>query len=244
MLEKAGIEVMDDGRTALMHNKFIIFDGKTVWTGSTNITSNGVFRNNNNVIVIDSTQLADIYQREFDEMWAGQFGPRSPSTVDQQSLTIGRTPVQVLFASEDKVISQILPLVENAQSSITFMAFSFTHTALGDAMLARAKDGVTVSGIFETRGSETEFSELPIMFCSGLPVRQDGNPGTFHHKVIIIDESILITGSLNFSDNADSSNDENVLIINSRSIAKKYVDEFNRRWREATDPDAAAMKCK
>jgi phosphatidylserine/phosphatidylglycerophosphate/cardiolipin synthase-like enzyme len=243
MLEGAGIQVKDDGRSALMHNKFWVFDNQTVWTGSTNITQNGNFRNNNNVLVIHSTEVATIFEREFQEMWAGQFGPTSPSTVDLQSAVVGRTPVQVLFAAEDKAISHLVPLVEGAKSSLHIMAFSFTHDALGEAVLQRAKRGVDVQGIFETRGSETEFSELTLLYCAKVPVRQDGNPGTFHHKVIVVDEETLITGSLNFSNNADESNDENVVVIQSKTIAGRYIDEFERRWKEATDPDPADIKC-
>ena len=148
MLEDAGIEVKDDGRGALMHNKFWIFDGQLVWTGSTNITKNGNFRNNNNVIVIRSTRLAEIFEREFAEMWEdGEFGPTSPSTVNRQSVTINGTPVRVLFAAEDEVISELIPLVEGAQQSIRVMAFSFTHDALGAAVLARAEAGVDVKAI-------------------------------------------------------------------------------------------------
>lgn len=243
MLEDAGIEVKDDGRGALMHNKFWIFDGQVVWTGSTNITQNGNFRNNNNVIVIQSTRLAGIYEREFQEMWNGEFGPRSPSTLGQQTLTINDTPIQVLFSAEDEVMTQLVPIVEEARHSIRFMAFSFTHDALGAAVLARAEAGLDVKGIFETRGSETEYSELPAMYCAGLAVRQDGNPRTFHHKVIIIDDEIVITGSLNFSDNADNSNDENVIILANANIASQYLAEFERRWAEAEAPDAEDMKC-
>ncbi len=58
MLQDAGIEVRSDTRSALMHNKFWIFDGQIVWTGSTNITENGVFDQDNNVIVIQSPELA------------------------------------------------------------------------------------------------------------------------------------------------------------------------------------------
>ncbi|GAB4398389.1 MAG: phospholipase D-like domain-containing protein [Anaerolineales bacterium] len=246
MLKKANIPVRDDGRSALMHNKFIIFDGATVWTGSTNLTVNGNFRNNNNVIVLHSPQIAAIYEREFNEMWNGEFGPTSPTptNLNQQAVNLNGMPVQILFAAEDRAIEQIIPLIESAQSSIRFMAFSFTHSALGDAMLARAADGVEVAGIFETRGSETEYSELRPMYCARLSVRQDGNPGTFHHKVIIIDEKIVITGSLNFSDNANTSNDENVVILTNPQIAKLYLQEFSRRWDEATRPDPADMNCK
>jgi phosphatidylserine/phosphatidylglycerophosphate/cardiolipin synthase-like enzyme len=243
MLKIAGIPIRDDQRSALMHDKFIIFDRYLVWTGSTNLTVSGAFRNNNNVLVIDSPQLAAIYQHEFDEMWGGQFGPSSPSTTLQQTVIIQDTPIQVLFAPEDDAMAHIIPLVEAAQSSIRFMAFSFTYRQLGQALLERAASGVDVQGIFEARSSENEFSQLPPLYCAGLPVRQDGNPATFHHKVLVIDGQVLVTGSLNFSTSADESNDENVIILTNAEVAAQYLQEFDRRWAEAVLPDPAAMNC-
>ena len=49
-----------------------------------------------------------------------------------------------------------------------------------------------------------------------------------HHKVIIIDEKIVITGSYNFSRSAEERNDENVLIIHNAEVAEKYFAEFER----------------
>ena len=88
------------------------------------------------------------------------------------------------------------------------MAFSFTHDGLGDAVLERARDGCQVRGIFEARGSNTPFSELRRFYRANLSMRQDGNPRCFHHKVFILDERIVVTGSFNFSVNANESNDE------------------------------------
>jgi phosphatidylserine/phosphatidylglycerophosphate/cardiolipin synthase-like enzyme len=243
MLQAAGIPIISDNRHALMHNKFIIFDRATVWTGSTNITVNDHFRNNNNVIVIRSPALAAVYETQFATMWAGEFGQRSPSDVDAQSLIVLRTPVQVLFSPEDNAIPFLIPYLQRAQESIRFMAFSYTHDGLTEAMLERARAGVDVRGIFETRGSQTPYSALAPLFCARLPVRQDGNPRTFHHKVIVIDERIIVTGSLNFSDNANEPNNENTLIITSRTMASRYLQEFERRWQEARDPDPAALAC-
>ena len=237
MLEEVGIEVVDDARSGLMHDKFWIFDNTIVWTGSTNITVNGTTRNNNNVIVIASPGLAEIYEREFQEMWTeGAHGTRSPSTIGQQGLRIEDTPVFVLFAAEDDVAAQLTALIEGAQFSVQFMAFSFTHDDIGAAMLERFNDGVDVTGIFETRGSETVYSEMTALACAGAEVRQDGNSRTFHHKVIIIDNYIVVTGSFNFSNNADKSNDENVLIIANPDIAELYMLEFERRWVEGQAP--------
>ncbi len=240
-LKEAGIDVREDGREALMHNKFWIFDNHTVWTGSTNITTNGNFRNNNNVLVINSPEAAQIYEREFAEMWAGEFGPTSSSTLSNQTVIMGDTPVRIFFAAEDEVVSQLLPLIESAQNNISFMAFSFTHDDLGKAILERAQAGVEVSGIFETRGSETDYSEMTKFYCAGIPVLQDGNPGTFHHKVFLIDDQMVVTGSLNFSENADDSNDENVIVVSNRDVAAQYRQEFERRWAEGTFPED--IKC-
>ena len=243
MLEDAGIEIVDDGRSALMHNKFLVFDEETVWTGSTNITKNGNFRNNNNVLIIESPEVAEMFEHEFSEMWYGHFGPTSPSTVSKQSATVQGTPVQVLFAPEDEVMSILVPLVEEAEKRIRFMAYSFTHDELGGALQERANAGVDVKGIFELRGSETEYSELGKLFCADMAVRQDGNPGTFHHKVLVIDDKTVVTGSLNFSDNADESNDENVVVVANQDIAARYLQEFELRWAEAVRPDAADVPC-
>ena len=243
MLENAGIEVRSDDRGALMHNKFWIFDGKILWTGSDNITESANFKQNNNVIVIRSPQLAAIYEREFDEMWNGEFGPKSPSTVDSQSVVVDGTPIQVLFASEDHVIEHLLPYVEQAQKSIRFMAFSFTHDALGEAMRERAAAGVDVKGIFEKVGSDTQYSEMFPFLCAGVPVRQDGNPSFMHHKVIVIDGKIVVTGSLNFSEAADTKNDENVLVIQNERIAARYLEEFNRLWADASPPEWEQSDC-
>ena len=243
LLARNGIGIQQDNSSGLMHNKFLIFDGDTVWTGATNITENGIFHNNNNVLVIKSQPLARIFEREFDEMWEGQFGPTSPATVSSQSVTVEQTPILVLFASEDDVIDQLIPIIQGAQHNIRFMAFSFTDDALGNAVGERAKAGVNVMGIFETRGSETTSSELERLYCAQIAVRQDGNPSLLHHKVFVIDDEIVITGSMNFTDNADENNDENVIILANAEIAAAYLHEFELRWREARLPPKGTFVC-
>jgi phosphatidylserine/phosphatidylglycerophosphate/cardiolipin synthase-like enzyme len=243
MLQDAGIEVRADTRSALMHNKFWLFDGQTAWTGSTNITVSGIFQQNNNAIVIHSPDVTAIYEREFQEMWDGQFGPTSPSTVDQQSVSLDGTPIQIYFSPEDKVMDHMIPVVASAQSNIRFMAFSFTDFPLAQAMIDRAGAGVDVEGIYEKVGSETEGSEMKNFFCSHVPVRQDGNPRFLHDKIIIVDNHIVISGSFNFSSNATENNDENVIIIDNPQIAALYMQEFGKLWSIATDLDPAKFPC-
>jgi len=244
MLKKAGIEVRSDNRTALMHNKFWIFDGKILWTGSTNITENGIFKQNNNTIVIHSPELATMYEREFQEMWDGKFGPTSPSQLNDQTMVLNGSQIAVIFTSEDPALEKaIIPIVKSAKKSIRFLAFSFTDYPLADAMSQRAQAGVDVAGVFEKTGSETEASELKTLMCRKIPVRQDGNPSFLHDKVIVVDERIVITGSLNFSTNAEESNDENVIIIDNAEIARLYMQEFERVWNLASDPEIETIAC-
>lgn len=243
MLQDAAIEVKADTRSALMHNKFIVFDQQTVWTGSTNITQSAVFTQNNNVIVVHAPEIAAMYEREFFEMWDGQFGPKSPSLADSQMAIVNGTFVEVFFSPEDDVLNRIIPIVAGAQSNIRFLAFSFTDYPLAKTMIDRYAAGVDVAGVYEKTGSETEGAELKTFLCAHVPVRQDGNPRFLHDKLIIIDNRLVITGSFNFSNNATDNNDENVIIIDNPEIAALYMEEFGRVWSIATDPDPAKFTC-
>lgn len=235
-LEAAGVPIVYDNRSAFMHNKFMIMDSLAVWTGSTNWTMNGVYRNYNNLLMLRSRQAVQFYQAEFDEMFTDKkFGPRSTKG-NGGSFTQEGIPISVYFASEDDVITPIITEINAAQKSVRFMAFSFTQDPPGQALLARSRAGVTVEGVFEKTGSETAASELRPLFCAGLDVRQDGYGGIMHHKVFIIDDITVITGSFNFSDNATGSNDENLVIIKDADLAKQYVDEFRRVQNISTKP--------
>jgi len=244
MLQNAGIEVRADNRTALMHNKFWIFDGAVLWTGSTNITKNGIFVQDNNAIAFQSPELATIYEREFQEMWDGKFGPKSPSQLADQSVVINGTPIQVIFTSEDPALeTAIIPLVKSATTSIRFLAFSFTDYPLAKAMIDRAQQGVDVAGVMDKTQSGGEGAELGTLFCAGVPVRQDGNPQFMHNKIIIVDSRYVVTGSLNFSTSAETSNDENVIIIDNPDIARLYLQDFERVYSQGTAPDPAKITC-
>lgn len=235
-LQAAGIPVAADGRSALMHNKFVIIDGASVWTGSMNLTLNGAGRHNNNLLELRSAEVARRYQAEFDEMFEqGQFGPRSPRG-ESAPIDAGTGRVTVYFGPEDELAAALPAALAGARERIRFMAFSFTLDDLGAALLQRGAAGVQVQGIFERVGSESVWSELGPLYCAGLEVRQDGNPWLLHHKVFIIDDDVVVTGSANFSLAGTRDNDENMLIIEDASLAAAYAAEFGRRWEEASRP--------
>lgn len=234
MLSQVGIHVAQDKRQPIMHNKFVVIDGETVWTGSWNLTVNCTYRNNNNAIAIRSPALAENYTAEFEEMFAkGAFGPNSPARTPHPKLTIDGTQVENYFAPEDKVGEKVIAQVRQAQKSIRFLAFSFTHDGIGQALMEKFKAGVKVQGVFEKRQADEKYSEFGPMRDMGMDVLTDGNPYIMHHKVFIIDDQTVILGSFNFSRNADESNDENVLIIRNSDVAAAYQAEFERVYQQA-----------
>jgi len=234
-LIEGGIEVLGDRREGLMHDKFAIIDRLEVWTGSMNYTINDGYRNNNNLVRVRSAAVAEDYTAEFEEMFLhDRFGPGSPSDTPNPRLTVESTPLEVYFSPDDGVADRLVELIQGAEHSIYFLAYSFTSDDIAGAMLERRRAGVTIGGVLEeNQVNSNEGGEYARLQAAGLDVRLDGNPRNMHHKVIIIDERITITGSYNFSNNAERFNDENVIIIDNPQIAALFLEEFNRLYARA-----------
>ena len=236
-LRRNGVSVVEDKRSGLMHNKFVVIDGRILWLGSMNFTSNGIYCNNNNIVRINSPRLAANYTAEMDEMYVERlFGPDSLQNTANETVSIGGIEVENYHGPEKEISLIISRRVARAESEILFMAFSFTDEQIGESLLGRADAGVIVRGVFERVGSDTPFSyyaPLEQARLSNVAVLTDGNPQVMHHKVFIIDRSTVIFGSFNFSDSANRRNDENILIVHDPEFASFFLEEFETVWAEA-----------
>jgi len=243
LLKAAKIKIVDGGRSnGLMHNKMLIIDGKVLFMGSWNFSYNDTFRNNNNLLQITDPNLIANYQAKFDEMFVDKlFGTHAEATVLQPALKIGGVAVENYFSPRDEVMAKLVDYVSAAQQSVHFIIFTYTHKDLAAAMQERAEAGVEVSGVIENRGASQ--GAFPALFCAKLPVKEDGNKYTMHHKVIIIDGKTVITGSFNFTVSADEANDDNVLVIHSPAVAAVYEQEYQKMYTEANTPAASEVEC-
>ena len=201
-------------------------------------TVNGAYRNDNNLIHLRSTKLAENFTIEFEEMFVqDMFGDNAISRTPNPGLTMDGTLVETYFSPDDGAAAQIIAAIQNAEESVYFMAFSFTSDPISAALIERFAAGVDVAGVFEESqyhsNTGTEFDNL---LDAGLDVRLDGNDRNMHHKVFIIDEKIVITGSYNFSRSAEERNDENTLIIHSPVLAAQFLAEFERIWAKTDQP--------
>ncbi len=236
-LLEAGVPIVGDKQDGLMHDKFLVIDKSEVWLGSMNFTDSGTYEDNNHLLRIFSTKMAENYTKEFEEMFVdGRFGKITLAETPHPTLTIDGTQVDTFFSPDDGVASQIAAVLRGAEESIYFLAFSFTSNELGAIVRDKAETGLTVQGVMdEEQVSSNQGTEYDPFKQAELDVRIDGNEGQMHHKVFIVDESIVILGSYNFSQSAETRNDENILIIYNDAIAEQFVMEFQRVWRLTHD---------
>jgi phosphatidylserine/phosphatidylglycerophosphate/cardiolipin synthase-like enzyme len=244
-LRAEGIPVAGDGREALMHDKFVVIDGREVWAGSMNLTVNDVYRNDNNLIRFRSEDLARIFTEEFEEMFGvKKFGPASPRGKPAATVETEGGPVEVLFAPEDRVAARVAGLIQEARASVHFLAFSFTSAEIAGAMLAQTAAGVPVSGVFEsTQVRSNTGDQFETLREGGAAVLLDANPRNMHHKVILIDGGIVITGSYNFTNSAETKNDEDLLILRNPELAAAFEREFERVYALAETASTAGFLC-
>jgi len=217
-------------RSGFMHNKFCIIDGKKVLTGSANPTTNGMHYNNNNIFIFESEILVQNYLDEFDELYNKEFKKGDTvknSQVQLETENFGTIDIENYFCPEDNCALHVKETLAKAETSIHFMTFSFTHDAIENVLLIKHDEGKEVKGILEAR-STTQYSPWEVFQYQGIEIYKDGNKKTMHHKVFIIDEETVVTGSFNPTASGDERNDENVLIIKNKVIAQLFEEEFER----------------
>jgi phosphatidylserine/phosphatidylglycerophosphate/cardiolipin synthase-like enzyme len=257
-LVAGGIAVLTDAfdpvlnGAGLMHNKFFVVDGRGgapesswVWTGSWNPTNSGTHEDYQNAIVIQDAALAGAYTREFDEMWGSstdspvrslaRFGSRKQDNTPHK-FVIGGRDVESYFSPSDRTTSRIAGILSTARSSIAFALLTLTRDDLAASILAADGAGRKVRGVMDNATDPgSEYSRLA---AAGIDVHLKSGTGLLHHKYAIVDgedpawDPVVITGSHNWSTSAETSNNENTLIIRDAVLASHYLQEFSARYTQ------------
>ena len=227
----------------IMHNKFLVIDVNSVnnsWimTGSTNWTNpSNLFNDYNNLIFVQDQALAKAYTMEFEEMWSGFFGSNKSDNTPHDFNVNGKH-MELYFSPSDQTTSKIHEVINSVDYTLEFALLEFTRDDLGDAIIdVHNSFGTNVRGIMESTNSQ--YSEFLNMTSAGVNVKShSGIPNTIHHKYAIADaditasDPILLTGSHNWSNNAENNSDENTLIIHDHTTANIYLQEFTKRFDE------------
>lgn len=213
----------------LMHNKFCIIDEKTLMTGSFNPTKRSKL-DFNNIFVIESEDVASNYAAEFDELWMGEFAKGRPTVkpvIDDNNMII-----ETYFCPEDGCLSRLRKIIGSARTEIYFMLYDFTLGELGNDLILKHYNGIQIRGIMES-SKATSRKIFDMLAYQEIDVRRETTNPLLHHKVFIIDNETVVTGSFNPSFNANKRNDENIMVIHSRDAARIFLNEFDRIWDTA-----------
>ena len=215
----------------LMHNKFIIFDNKIVYTGSMNFSQNGLSGyDQNDVIIINSKEIAKLYSQEFEQMFSGKFHKDKIKNQENNTYKIGNSEIEVYFSPQDKSSFRIIQLIQNSKHYIYIPTFLITHSRISNELIKARQRGVDVRMIMDANNIHTKNTKHQILRKNGIPVKIESYAGKLHSKTMIIDDKYIIMGSMNFSNSGENKNDENMLVINNPRLAKRYKEFFNYLW--------------
>ncbi|MGB2953052.1 MAG: phospholipase D-like domain-containing protein [Gaiellaceae bacterium] len=236
----------------LMHHKFVVRDGETVWTGSMNWTDDSWSRQENVIVVVESEELAEAFASDFDELWrkgivaeSGRFPPKR--------IHVGELVVRPWFTpgfGED-LSQRIARMIARAHRRVRICSpVISTAPVLGTLAQIVSEGRLDVAGCVDATQVDEVVRQwhangnaawkLPLLeraLATGFSGK-DSTPygeGTVHdfmHAKIVVADDVVFTGSFNLSRSGEA-NAENVLELADGELAEQlasYVDDVRRRY--------------
>lgn len=225
---------------SIMHDKFFVIDQQKVWTGSANVTDTDTGGYNANIAcIINNKLVAAAYTQEFEQMFLDSKFHQEKEILASEAEEIRvdtDTYVTVLFSPQQTPItSAFIPLIQQATDSIKISAFYLTHKALAGELIKAKERGVEIQIILDAVGATSGYTKHEILRAAGISVKVENFGGMMHMKSMIIDDTYLILGSVNFTQSGDVRSDENTLLIKSKEYTKEGIDFFNELWDSIPD---------
>ncbi len=232
------------------HNKFMVIDADyadkaIVLTGSTNWVDQDQFSDYNNIIIFQDQSMARGYTLEFEEMW-GSNGPEpdeanskfgaDKSLNTPKKYLVGNSPVEVYFSPSDNANQAIISTIQTTDDELNYAVFAATRIDIADAIIDEDDLFLTVvRGVLEQTSDPS--SIYPYLVEQGMDVySHEGITGLVHHKYLMVDpnnvnsDPTVLTGSHNWSNSANSINDENTVVVHDARVANLFFQEFMARW--------------
>jgi len=222
----------------LMHNKYLVRDGKSVWTGSANFTPGGLELQDNNCLIIKSASLAKQYATEFNQLITPQSFVTAPSP--SKTVNVGSVKITPFFApgASEGIEDKVVEVLQGAQR-VRVMAFLISDPGILNALTAFREPGFDILGVLDPHGMKDALGHKtpdPLLFwflndprfvnAPSHAFNPNGEQDFMHNKLMIIDDRLVVTGSYNFSENAEA-NDENLVLIESQAVAAAYTAYFD-----------------
>ena len=236
------------GGSHLMHHKYLLVDAGTpaarLWTGSANLTTAAFTRQENNLLDIASPELVAAYSQDFEQLWstrdsAGSGAGGGAAMVDYQGENVTAW-VRFAPAQGAAIDHEVAQRIRAAQSEVTVASVVLSSDRILCALADVAARGVRLWGIVDRSQMDRiveQWRKSPasawkadtfdaLVRYGQLHGKQSSRawpsgPHDFMHDKVIVADSTVITGSYNYSANAQS-NAENILFLQSPSLALAY----------------------
>ena len=164
-------------------------------------------------------------------------------TVVTESLTVTSTTtnlglpsaalVEYCFSPGGNCASRVVYWIGRANSSIHILIYTFTLDTISNALIQakQNKPNLDIRIVWDASSSNETGSEYQKLLNAGFQIHIDHRSGLLHDKVAIIDSHIILTGSFNWSNAANETNRENLLVLDSQAWGTTYEQNFELNWQ-------------
>ena len=130
--------------------------------------------------------------------------------------------IEVYFSPQGGCTKAIVRELDAAKATVLVQAYCFTSVPIAKALVNAHNRGVRIEVILDRSRGTAKYSEADFLQHAGILVKIDACHKIAHNKVMVIDDVVVITGSFNFTKQAETSNSENLLVIQ-KGLAAKYT---------------------
>lgn len=131
--------------------------------------------------------------------------------------------IQVFFSPHGGCTGAIVKEIGQAKTGVLVQAYSFTSLPIAQALADARMRHLDVQVILD-KGWQNESAKVePLLAASNISVFIDAKHAIAHNKIVIVDNATVITGSFNFTNQAELMNAENLLIIHDPKLAARYT---------------------
>jgi phosphatidylserine/phosphatidylglycerophosphate/cardiolipin synthase-like enzyme len=246
----------------LMHHKYVVRDGESVWSGSTNWTTDAWTLQENVILVAHSPQLAAAFAQNFEELWRERDVDRSGHQ-DPRTISVDGQPVRAWFTPGhgEELSHRIAHAIGRARERVRIASPVLTAgPVIGTLAEVAAEAKVDVRGVVDRTQLEQVFQQwhdngrsawkIPILASVLEHADFRGKPSTrytpesvhdFMHAKVTVADDWVFAGSFNLSRSGER-NAENVLEVQDSQLADRlaaYIDEIRTRYERMTAPAGA-----
>jgi len=137
---------------------------------------------------------------------------------------------KVFFSPQGGCTGAIVSALSKARQTLDIAMYSFTSDDIAQEIVQAKRKGTKIRMICDKTQAGQRASQIEFLKTQGIPVRIYQGAGIMHNKFAVIDGKVLMTGSFNWTTNAEDENAENLLILTDQKLIAKYEKEFGHLW--------------